>query len=271
VWEWNEAIVSGSQRGVRGGGGNMGPRFLAASDPTSFTPTSHAIYGGFRVANPGPTTIHVIQAGIHLGTITPYTGDLDGATNYSYDPLTDSGFPAYGPTPTVSWGQIFFYEGSDGLSFNVLLNAYTGSPNEEGSADWNISVVGSATDPSVLLADDPDTFELTEPVANQFTGDWSWNSRTDGGVIGELSGDTWVVTIEPQIYGGPDPLTSLVASDGSGAFIGLLPVAGSAFTIVLTPTWPLPPPPVPVLPPAALGVLGAMMALLGVRALGRRA
>jgi hypothetical protein len=217
---------------------------------------------------PDPTTIHVIQGGVHLGTIEPYTGAVDGATNYAYDPDVNSGFPLDGPTPTAYWGQLFFYEGSDGLSFNVLLNAYTGSPNSDGSADWDISVAGSATDPSVLLADDADTFDLTEPVANQFTGAWAWNSRTDGGVIGELSGDTWVVTIEPQSYDGPGPLTSLVAYDRSGAWIPLLLATGSAGTIVLTPTWPLPAP-VPVVSPTGLALLGAALCIIAARGLRR--
>jgi formylglycine-generating enzyme required for sulfatase activity len=58
VWEWNEEIVSGSSRGVRGGSWNDNASDLAASDPSSNDPSSEYAGVGFRVASlvpePGP-------------------------------------------------------------------------------------------------------------------------------------------------------------------------------------------------------------------------
>lgn len=104
---------------------------------------------------------------------------------------------------------------------NVVFNHYSGAPGGQGAVDWTIDVWGSTTDPGVRLADDPETSELTEPANDLFNGSWSWNSRTHGGVIGELSGGEWVVSIEPQSYGGLEPLTALRAYDRSGTSIAL--------------------------------------------------
>lgn len=59
VWEWNEAIISGSIRGLRGGAFfDFGPDDLAASFRNDFVgPTSEVSFVGFRVASlPEPGT-----------------------------------------------------------------------------------------------------------------------------------------------------------------------------------------------------------------------
>jgi len=58
VWEWNEEIVSGSGRGVRGGYWSDFASFLAALGPNGCGPTGENDNVGFRVASlvpePGP-------------------------------------------------------------------------------------------------------------------------------------------------------------------------------------------------------------------------
>jgi formylglycine-generating enzyme required for sulfatase activity len=58
VWEWNEQIVSGSIRGIRGGSWVVGASNLAASDPSSNGAANELSVVGFRVASlvpePGP-------------------------------------------------------------------------------------------------------------------------------------------------------------------------------------------------------------------------
>jgi formylglycine-generating enzyme required for sulfatase activity len=53
VWEWSEAIISGSNRGVRGGAFfiGLGPGLLAASFRSSTIPTSEGSFIGFRGAS----------------------------------------------------------------------------------------------------------------------------------------------------------------------------------------------------------------------------
>lgn len=62
VWEWNEAILYGDQRGARGGAFGNGPIDMAASLRNIFNPTGDGDYSiGFRVANvPEPGSLAIL-------------------------------------------------------------------------------------------------------------------------------------------------------------------------------------------------------------------
>jgi formylglycine-generating enzyme required for sulfatase activity len=58
VWEWNDAVISGSSRGLRGGSWGFGDGFLASSSRSSGAPSNVDGYIGFRVASvPEPTSL----------------------------------------------------------------------------------------------------------------------------------------------------------------------------------------------------------------------
>jgi len=65
VWEWNEEIVYGSSRGVRGGGWDFYASGLAASNPRYDVPTNGVGNVGFRVASlvPEPGTGLLVMTG----------------------------------------------------------------------------------------------------------------------------------------------------------------------------------------------------------------
>jgi formylglycine-generating enzyme required for sulfatase activity len=66
VWEWNEAIISGSYRGMRGGSFyyfDFG-YLLAASRVNGYIPTFEYGYIGFRVSEvPEPATLSLLAVG----------------------------------------------------------------------------------------------------------------------------------------------------------------------------------------------------------------
>ena len=65
VWEWNEQIVSGLNRGLRGGGWNVVAGNLAASYPVDVNPSSAGSDIGFRVAMiPEPGTGLLVMTGL---------------------------------------------------------------------------------------------------------------------------------------------------------------------------------------------------------------
>jgi sulfatase modifying factor 1 len=51
VKEWNDTVVGGSSRGLRGGAWGSNSDFLPAADLTSNAPTTQSTYIGFRVAS----------------------------------------------------------------------------------------------------------------------------------------------------------------------------------------------------------------------------
>jgi formylglycine-generating enzyme required for sulfatase activity len=60
VWEWNDAVISGSSRGLRGGSFNYGESYLRASHRNDFLDPSDEGVSllGFRVASvPEPTSL----------------------------------------------------------------------------------------------------------------------------------------------------------------------------------------------------------------------
>ncbi len=64
VWEWNEALISGSFRGLRGGSFNSIAPNLQSSDRRNFNPTDEVVNFGFRVATvPEPSTAVLCIAG----------------------------------------------------------------------------------------------------------------------------------------------------------------------------------------------------------------
>ena len=67
VWQWNEAIISGSYRGVRGGAYLLGSFRMASSYRDSDNPTDENFDEGFRVAasepTPEPSSIALLLTG----------------------------------------------------------------------------------------------------------------------------------------------------------------------------------------------------------------
>jgi formylglycine-generating enzyme required for sulfatase activity len=58
VWEWNDAVISGSSRGLRGGSWSFGASFLASSYRDGNGPSNEYYFIGFRVASvPEPTSL----------------------------------------------------------------------------------------------------------------------------------------------------------------------------------------------------------------------
>ncbi|MEX2113532.1 MAG: SUMF1/EgtB/PvdO family nonheme iron enzyme [Pirellulales bacterium] len=67
VWEWNEALISGSLRGMRGGAWNTAANTLGllASNRNDNLPTSEGLHIGFRVATvPEPSSFALAALGI---------------------------------------------------------------------------------------------------------------------------------------------------------------------------------------------------------------
>lgn len=205
--------------------------------------------------------IEVLQGGTSLGIIDPYSGVFSAAANYNY--IQPSGSPISGPNSAAFQGRLFFYEGSDGLHFNILLNT---PALGRGTVDWTISVTGSSTDPIVKVTDDPappaDHTELFESPNDVFTGAWGYAGNTDGGVIGPLAGSEWSIFIDQLAYTSDNGrgINTLRVYDGSGSWLPLNLNSGPSGQIVFRSL---------VIPePTASSIAVAFMVTLGFRVRG---
>jgi sulfatase modifying factor 1 len=75
VWEWNETLISGSDRGLRGGDFGDAFNFLHASSRDGGDPTFHFNFLGFRVASivPEPSTLALAMMTFLLAPWRPRT------------------------------------------------------------------------------------------------------------------------------------------------------------------------------------------------------
>ncbi|WDP91699.1 MAG: PEP-CTERM sorting domain-containing protein [Desulfobacter sp.] len=158
--------------------------------------------------------IDVTQGGTLLGSIASYSGSLSTIDNYDY--YNAANRIQNGPAQTeYRRGHLFFYDGSDGLSFNMIFGHVVATGGTS-SVDLDIAVTGSSTDPSVLVSDDPN--ELQETGSNFFEARFYYNQAYgDGGAIGALGGD-WTLTIDPLSYVNLD---SLYVYGGDGSMFAL--------------------------------------------------
>lgn len=159
--------------------------------------------------------INVYQGGSYLGQVSSYQGALSAEANYGYSGATNH--LTTGPSLSSGDGHIFFYQGSDGLSFNAILGS-GGSRQVKSKVHWDITVSDNQANAQALVKDDNN--EFTEDATDFFDANWNYNHKLgDGGVIGPLLG-LWQITIDPKKYE-KTALVNLQVFSAAGAPIAL--------------------------------------------------
>lgn len=125
-----------------------------------------------------------------LGEITAYSGEVSSVENYNYHSY--SAHPVVGPQPSGYFFNVFFYEGSDGLSVNFFGNVDAGGSSYN-KMELDILISGNQNSDDVLLSDDNMELRLDgfEDGHNLYSGRFEYWSNTDGGVIGPLVDDDY--------------------------------------------------------------------------------
>jgi hypothetical protein len=140
----------------------------------------------------------------YLGTVASYSGDSASVANYNY--FSASGHPIYGPNPEAYKSKMFMYEGSDGLSFNVIHNIDAGGNNY-----WNhvgmdfqfrnmVSSIGFVDDSSPENRGEPGVMAVD---AFNYHAGWAYALNTDGLVFNHLDPieNYWEIMIDPYMFG----------------------------------------------------------------------
>jgi hypothetical protein len=181
------------------------------------------------------TSIDVFQGGNYKGTIQAYSGTDPAAVNYDY--FSHSGHPTEGPNLRYNRGELFFYDGAEGTTFNVIFNKERepGDPPTSGLVSWNLFTANNG-DLSVILSDDKN--ELKQPYPNVFKGRWEWRNNTDGGIIGPFTPD-WALLIDPKEYDRLDALR-VFSADGKRFNLNLHTGPRGTMLFVLSGTIPVP-------------------------------
>ncbi|MFN6044431.1 MAG: SUMF1/EgtB/PvdO family nonheme iron enzyme, partial [Verrucomicrobiota bacterium] len=69
VWEWNDAVISGSSRGLRGGSWDDSGLYLASAYRIDYDPSVEVLGIGFRLASvpePSSFVLSVLASGVVL-------------------------------------------------------------------------------------------------------------------------------------------------------------------------------------------------------------
>ena len=131
-----------------------------------------------------------------MGAVVAYEGDKTAEENYNY--YSASAHPIVGPTPSDFKLNVFFYEGTDGLTLNFFANL-DGGGSKGTKLDVDISIEGHDGNDGVILSDDVTKkgSELLETENHEYQGRFTYDRNTDGGVIGPFSKeDAFVISMQ---------------------------------------------------------------------------
>lgn len=172
-----------------------------------------------------------IADGNFLGAIVPYIGPVDALSNYNYGATTDPAGPniQYGCEPQSNQTGLFFYDGSDGLSFFTINGDTTISNN---IVNYEYEVINNSLDMQVLVSDE--SGELVQSgTTNSFSGNWTQNGDGDGGVIGffdKQDDAPWIFYFDLNNSGSIDTIR-ICSRDGNDLY---LPAPFSASSSAVT-------------------------------------
>jgi hypothetical protein len=126
----------------------------------------------------------------YLGSFVAFNGSLNSEANYNY--YSASAHPEVGPTPEGFALNVFFYDGSDGLSLNFFSNIDAGGSSDN-IVNLDVKTSGNDNLDKVILSDDNN--ELKKNSDGNYSARFHYWSNTDGGVIGPFDGTDFEIHV----------------------------------------------------------------------------
>jgi hypothetical protein len=194
-------------------------RFIADTPPQD---RQAAIEYGTAFESPIYIYRRAISSTNVIGAIRPYEGDLSASANYGL--VGGNANLQFGPELETGVMKVFFYNGTDGLTFYLIQNKKNGTFTNESRIF--VSSSNNSAPLSVVVSDEPG--DLIESSSNSikrvldlpldatlFDGLFNYVDQTAGGVIGVFDDLTeirdWEVNLDAVDTG---QLTMLKAADG---------------------------------------------------------
>ncbi|MCB0422501.1 MAG: hypothetical protein KDD61_15985 [Bdellovibrionales bacterium] len=142
-----------------------------------------------------PDQSGLLRDELYLGAIVTYSGNSKIADNYNY--YSASAHPIVGPVPKGYEMNVFFYEGPDGLGFNLYANLDEGGSSDN-KLNIDVSTSGNALSDQVLISDDGGELKQEGKTATQtiYRGRFHYWNNTDGGAIGPFNGDDYKIQVK---------------------------------------------------------------------------
>lgn len=128
----------------------------------------------------------VFHKGQLLGVMTPFKGPWSSIENYNYQNLGPH-FQIGPRDKSTSSGQFFFYQGSDGLSFQFSFGKED-ALNSPTQVSLFLNVKHNKLQDSVLVSDEPNEFIVVDksPDTVFYQGLFNYHVTIDGAVLGPL-------------------------------------------------------------------------------------
>lgn len=171
------------------------------------------------------------------GSIVSYSGNDSGAENYNF--YSDSAHPIIGPSPFGYEAQIFFFDGSDGLSLNFYANIDKGGSSDN-EMNVDIEVLNNNLADKMILSDDEGEFKQIsqEETSSSYEGRFHYWTNTDGGVLGPLVGENFKLQFKFNATGDVNTANfysagggSISLSENSGSDISSFVIAYKSYQI----------------------------------------
>lgn len=130
-----------------------------------------------------------------VNIVIPFSGTETSLVNYGYRNF--SAHPKVGPPGQAETLTMFFYQGPDGLSFNLILDTDSGSVHDN-RADISLTVRHNNHVDSVLFSDEAGELLAVDadPTTTFYRGRFNYKLTTDGGIIGPLQGPDFQIDVD---------------------------------------------------------------------------
>jgi len=191
VYQWNDALIDGTSRGLRGGSWNDEEyaNTLQSSHPDSgYNPSEPAVYNGFRVVSSTVPQTYTVTTGSEVnGSISPST------------------------TQTVISGNSVVFTATPATGYGAYEWLVNGSVVQAGGATYTLTDLSANSTVQVIFAlPAPNTYVLT-------SGTYAYNADWTAAVQGEFGPTATVAdwnTIKAQYGGSSTSLQAFMQSIG---------------------------------------------------------